>query len=97
MSKLKPNETDIKRTLRDYLAVKGIYNYALLQGLGSARGLPDRVMHFDGRVHYLEVKTPTGKLSPYQEAFRDQCSQDFIPYHVIRSLEDLQHIVEGYV
>jgi len=72
---MRQTETDLKRTLKGYLDIKKIYNFPLTQGLGSHRGAPDRIMHFDGRVHYLEVKTPTGKLSAYQEAFRDQCAR----------------------
>ncbi len=87
-------ETSLKSVIKEYLAIRGIFNFPLLQGMGAFKGLPDRVMHFDGRVHYLEIKKPKGRLSPYQEAFQDQCKADEIPYHVIKSLEDLQEIIE---
>ena len=91
--KLAITETGIKNMVKDYLAIKGIYNYPILQGLGAHRGVPDRIMHYQDRVHYLEIKVPGGKLSEYQEAFRLHCAEDNIPYHVITSLEDLQAIV----
>ena len=88
-------ETDIKSAVKDYLAIKGIFSYPVLQGLGAYRGLPDRVMHFKGRVVYLEIKKPKGKLSPHQGAFEIQCMDDMIEYLVIRSLDDIMNYVEG--
>ena len=92
--KLKLTERDLKNIIKDYLAIKGIFNFPITQGLGSYRGSPDRVMHFQGQAHYLEIKLPSGKLSDYQLAFQEQCQNDSIPYHIIRSLEDLMSIIE---
>lgn len=92
--KIRLSETNIKGQTRDYLSIKGIFNYPLLQGVASYKGLPDRVMHLNGQVHYLEIKRPTGKLSSAQEEFQQQCQADGIPYHVIRCIEELQKIVE---
>ena len=88
-------ETNIKHQVRDYLDIKGIYSFPLLQGLGSAKGLPDRVMHFKGHAVYLEIKKPKGKLSVHQLAFNSQCVDDCITYLVIRSLDDIMNYVEG--
>ena len=93
-TRIKVTETDIKRIVIDYLDLMHISHYHNLQGLGCYPGLPDRVMHYRGRVHYLEIKTPAGKLSQHQQDFRDQCLIDGIGYHVIRSLEDIQWVVE---
>jgi len=86
-------ETDLKGVIKDYLDLMGVFNYPVRQGLGCYRGLPDRVMHFRGRVHYLEIKTPRGKLSDSQLKFQAQCQADGIHYHVVRSLEDIQLIL----
>ena len=91
-NKIKITENDIKKTIKDYLLVKGIFSFPISQGLGSYRGLPDRVMHLNGKVVYLEIKLPSGKMSDWQLAFQQQCVTDGIPYRVIRSLEDLQSI-----
>ncbi len=90
----KETETDIKEKVKEYLAIRDIYSFPLLQGLGAHPGLPDRVMHLNGEVHYLEIKKPKGKLSPGQLEFQQQCKFDDVAYHVIRSVEDLQGIVE---
>ena len=99
---MKSNETSIKSVLKDYLALRGIFSFPLTQGLGSFRGAPDRIIHLPGengeagRVVYVEIKTPTGKLSPYQETFQEQCLNDKIEYWVIRSLEELEEKIEAY-
>ena len=87
-------ETDLKSQTRDYLRYKGISVYHNLQGIGCYKGLPDMGMHYRGRVHYLEIKLPNGKMSEWQLAFQEQCKSDSIPYHIIRSLEDLQTVLE---
>ena len=91
---MKQSETDLKRTLKDYLALKGIFSWPVTQGIASYRGAPDRVMHLNGRVVYLEIKLPKGKMSDNQLDFQAQCKDDHISYVVIRSLEDLQDLVE---
>lgn len=88
------NETSIKSQVKEYLALRGIFSFPLTQGLGSYRGLPDRVAHYKGEVLYFELKTPKGNLSEWQENFKAQCEADGIKYFVIRSLEDLIDITE---
>jgi hypothetical protein len=88
-------ETDLKNAVKQYLDLKHIFNYHLLQGLGCYKGVPDRVMHYRGKVHYLEIKKPKGRLSLHQQAFAEQCAYDDIDYVVIRSLDDLIDYLEG--
>ncbi len=88
-------ETDIKHAVKDYLDIKGIFSYPILQGIGAYKGLPDMVAHINERVVYLEIKRPKGKLSEYQDAFRLTCWRDGITYLVIRSLDDIMNYVEG--
>ena len=85
----KITETHIKGAVKDYLAYKGIFNYPVLQGMGAYKGVPDRIMHYNGVV-YLEIKTPEGKLSEHQLKFQQQCLEDGIEYWIIRSIEDLE-------
>ena len=100
--KYKQTETDLKRTIKDYLAIRGIFSYPLTQGLGSYPGLPDRVMHIErhfpheptSRVVYIEVKRPKGKLSLAQEAFQEQCVGDRIDYWVIHDVDELITLLE---
>lgn len=91
MRGIRITETHIKSQIKDFLAIKGIFNYHLLQGMGAYKGVPDRVMHYKGRVIYLEIKTPTGKLSEHQENFWRHCINDNVSYWIIRSIEDLEN------
>ena len=86
-------ETHIKQQVKDYLGYKGIYSYPLLQGIGSHKGLPDRVVHYGGKVYYLEIKRPKGILSEHQREFCDQCARDFIDYVVIRSYDEIMAFI----
>ena len=88
-------ESDIKLQIKHFLAIKHIFNYHNLQGLGCYWGVPDRIMHLNGQIVYLEIKTPKGKLSPHQEEFQAQCEADKVPYFVVRSLEEVITILEG--
>ncbi len=90
---LRITETQLKGQIKDYLAYRGIYSFPITQGLGSYRGAPDRVIHYQGQVHYLEIKLPSGKMSDYQTAFQEQCRADNIHYHVIHSIEELEIIL----
>lgn len=83
-------ETIIKQQIKDYLNFKGIFNFPLLQGIGSFKGLPDRIFFYKGKAVFCEIKKPTGKLSEHQQRFSEQCQHDGIDYIVIRSIEDLE-------
>ncbi len=107
MSRKVTPETALKQQVREYLDLHGVFSFPLTAGLGSFKGVPDRVMHWhddyddacpDCKTHvvfsystpvYLELKTPNGKLSPHQQAFKAQCEKDGIEYWEIRSLQDL--------
>ena len=88
-------ETDIKGQIKTVLSINGIFNYPLVQGLGSYRGVPDRVLHLNGRVVYLEVKKPGKTLSEHQSAFKAQCEEDGIDYWVVHSPEEVMEKIEG--
>ena len=88
-------ETMLKQQIKDFLAIKGVFSYALLQGVASFKGLPDRVIHYRGRVIYLEFKTPIGRLTHRQQAFQEQCKRDNIQCWVIRSVEELEEKLSG--
>ena len=70
----------------------GIFSYPVTQGMGSYPGLPDRIAHYGGQVYYLEMKTPTGRLSDKQRRFQARCQQDEIEYYVVRSVDDIIEI-----
>lgn len=87
-------ETQIKHQIRDYLDLKGIFHFPILQGLGAAKGIPDRIAVKDGRFYAIEVKARNGRLSPYQIEFRDRLEQAGGVYLEARSLEDVMAVFQ---
>lgn len=41
-------------------------------------------------VGYLEVKTATGRQSDRQKHFEELCLRNDVPYHVVRSVDDVK-------
>jgi hypothetical protein len=60
-----------------------------LQGLGAAKGIPDRIAVKHGRFIAIEVKAKNGRLSDHQKAFRDQVIAAGGTYIEARSVEDV--------
>lgn len=60
------------------------------------KGFPD-LLYFgkDGRMAFIEVKTPTGKVRPEQEAFLTMMSGYGFKTGVARSVKDAVDIING--
>lgn len=86
--KLTP-ETIIKRTIKQYLGYQGWFNFPILQGIGSHRGICDIIAAKNGVTLYIEIKTPKGKLSTHQEIFKDSIERAGCVFVVVRCLEDI--------
>ncbi|HAJ32486.1 MAG TPA: hypothetical protein DCK79_03835 [Candidatus Atribacteria bacterium] len=92
-----PNETSIKKQIKDYLSYLGWYSFPLMQGLGSQKGLPDRIAIKDSRVLFLEIKTLKGKQSEGQIEFEKIIKSYGGEYYVVRSIEDVDKIIQKKV
>lgn len=66
----------------------GARRQAILVGMGVTPGFADLIVLSDGRVLFLEVKSPTGRLSPSQVAFRDAVLAQGFAWALVRSVED---------
>lgn len=82
-------ENIIKSQVKDYLAMKGIFNFPIMQGLGCQPGLPDRIAVKDGKIYCIECKAPKGVMSPYQKQFRDNIKLSGGVYIEAHRLEDV--------
>lgn len=82
-------ETQIKHQIKDYLDLKHVFHFPVLQGLGAAKGIPDRIAVKDGRFYAIEVKAKNGRMSPYQEAFCSGLTYAGGIYIEARSVEDV--------
>ena len=67
---------------------RGAKRQAILVGMGVHPGFADLIVLCDGRVLFLELKAPKGKLSTSQEAFRDAVLAQGHAWALVRSLDD---------
>ena len=93
--RLPVRESDIQATIRDYLRLTGWFVVRHQQGLGSHKGLSDLQAVKGGRVLWIEVKTPRGRLSQHQKRFREEILAAGGEYVVARSLEDVWEAIGG--
>lgn len=88
--KKKNPESLIQSQVRDALRMDGWYVIRHQQGLGAHLGLSDLTAIKEGKTIYVEIKTPTGRLSEYQEQFKHDIELHGGTYVVCRCLEDIQ-------
>jgi|TARA_R110000803_G_C11986843_1_gene321430 DNA anti-recombination protein RmuC len=63
----------------------------------SSRGWPDLTCVLpNGTVLFIELKTPTGKLSRLQEHMIDKLKRNKANVHIIRSVEEFDHLVTSH-
>ena len=67
---------------------RGARRQAILVGMGVHAGFADLMILCDGRVLFLELKAPKGRLRPTQEAFRDAVQTQGFGWALVRSLDD---------
>ena len=66
-----------------------------LKKMGMRPGVADMVVIVSGLVHFLEFKTPKGRTSEAQRAFREDCENLGLPYEIVRSPEQIvQQLLE---
>ena len=59
----------------------------------STRGWPDlTVILPTGEVHFVELKTKTGRLSDHQKRIHQQLREQNAHVHTVRSLEEVQRL-----
>ena len=93
-AKLKTTEADIQRQIKECLQWHGWYVVKIHQSLGSMRGIADLYALKGGRHVWIEVKMPKGRLSEYQERFRDEILRHGGRYIVARGIEDVAELCE---
>lgn len=64
---------------------------------GLPKGFPDLFGYrkSDGRIIFLEVKTPTGRVRPEQEKFIARAKQDGCIAGVVRSVDDARKLIQS--
>jgi Holliday junction resolvase len=89
-------ERDILAEIRKALVAAGWFVYRNHQSLGSHPGLADLTAVRDGRVVWIEVKRPGGRLSKDQEKFAEEIRRHGGRYVVASSVEEALAAVERF-
>ena len=67
---------------------RGAKRQAILVGMGVYPGVADLMVLCAGRVLFLELKSPSGRLRPAQARFRDAVRAQGFGWALVRSLDD---------
>jgi len=60
----------------------------------SVAGVPDRILFLSGKVHFVELKTLTGVISPRQKiVFKDLADAGF-PVEILNSKETIDGFIQ---
>lgn len=86
-------EGKIKKEIRDWLAVNGIYYANVAGGAFSKPGDPDIIADVSGHFLAIEAKTKTGRQSEYQKTCENQVAASGGTYIIARSLQDVVEAV----
>ena len=67
---------------------RGQIRQSILVGMGVHTGFADLIVISGGRVLFLEVKSPSGRLRKSQDVFRDTVSAQGFGWALVRSVDD---------
>lgn len=85
------SETRLKVSVQKYLKSIGAYSMKISDRFSS--GWPDLTVIHRGRVFFIELKTPTGIVSPMQKYVLGQITQAGGNAYVCRTLQEVKHVV----
>lgn len=86
------------RTGKDGKTVRYSPEAGKLKAMGVRPGVGDLAFHLPkGRIGYIELKVGANDLEPDQIDFRDDCLAHGHGYAVARSLQDVEHILAGWL
>jgi penicillin-binding protein-related factor A (putative recombinase) len=106
-AQLKIKEKWIESQILHYLGLKGIFAWkaktvgtydptkkVFRKNAGYMKGVADILGIWRGKLLAIEVKTPTGKLSPEQKQFLSRVQEEGGIAFVARSVEDVKSWIE---
>ncbi len=86
------SESEIQAHVKQFLQWRGWLVIRMQQNIGSHKGIADLYCIKDGRSVWIEVKTPTGRLSPHQTQFNCDIVNHGGEYIVARDVCDIEHL-----
>lgn len=106
--KVEQTEAQIQKAIVEYLTLRNILFFSVpneLAGgnaggrmrrfvaMGLRAGVSDLLVVLEGRVIFVEVKTPKGRLSEHQRFFRAKVTELGHRYEVVRSVCDMEKVL----
>ena len=67
-----------------------------LKKMGMWPGWPDLEFLLGKQMHFMEFKTPKGRMRDNQKAFQSHCLDNDIPHAVVRSLEEAIQVFNNW-
>lgn len=86
----KIKESDIQRSVKNWLEYKGWFCFKNHQTLGSYKGVADLYAIKNGKSVWIEVKKDNGRQSEFQKKFELQIKQHGGHYVIATCIEDLK-------
>ena len=92
-----PTEKEIKKSIRRYLNIRGIFNFNQWQGQFSEKGISDLIglLPRSGRLLAIEVKRPGKGPTEDQQRFIDNVNRSGGLAFVATSVEDVIKNLDG--
>jgi hypothetical protein len=84
-------ERQVERALVDGVRAKG--GICAKWVAPGQRGVPDRIIVIKGKVFFVELKSPTGKLEPWQMRFIQRLKDQGRWVYVLRNLKEVKDFV----
>jgi hypothetical protein len=64
--------------------------------LGMLVGFPDVIIGYKGKFLFIELKSKMGGVSAHQKKFGEKLKRNGFEYHLIRSFETFQSVVDNF-
>jgi len=64
--------------------------------MGLRPGVADLSIIHEGKYYAIELKTKTGRMSKFQENFKESCEICGCPYELCRSLDDVRVVMDKW-
>lgn len=84
-------ETQLKKTVKDYLNLKHYFWWWNFASIASYKGLPDIFVLYDNILYGIEFKSPKGKLSDNQIFFMEKLKEYGGVPIIAKKLEDVMY------
>lgn len=85
-------EKQIEEHLRDRIKKRG--GIAPKLTTPGTSGIPDRLVIIGGSIYLVELKKPTGRLSPVQKTLHQKIRSTGNPVYILWSYEDVDDFVD---